>query len=451
MALLCVSVALSLKGAQPTSRELGLPAHLGIGLSAPPGSAGLDGWLPESHIPFDYAYQYLSGGVNTGNGWRNWTAADRFPLDYATSAARHGYIPVLTYYQLRQSQGTCGGCSEAQTDLANLNDPAVMGRYFDDFTALMKRLGPGRREGTRGFGRTVIVHVEPDLSGYAQQAVLDPALCFGHCVGAADDPARLRASVASSGNPDAAGLADTWPGFVRALARLRDRYAPNVLLGYHVSDWAAVADVGSSPDPGLDPLVLAGQVSSFALASGASLYDLVFNDVANNDAAYEKYEGGGAVAFWDRRNVSFPNFARWERYLRSILAAVAKPGIVWQIPFGNQWSRTADNTPGHYQDNRAEYLFGHTSELARLGVVGLLFGAPHAGGTANTDRTGDGVTNPAPVCTTDGTSGAMICPDHAAVVSDDDGGYFRQASAQYYRSGPPAARRVRAGRSGTSR
>lgn len=427
----------SLYNSPPSARRTtGLPAHLGIGLSAPPGAGGLDGWLPESGIPFDYADKYLSGGVNTGTGWRDWSEVDRFPLDYATNAVRNGYVPAFSYYQLLQSSGPCRDCSEARTDLTNLGDSEVMERYFVDFTQLMKRLGPGEWEGVRGFGGTAIVHVEPDLSGYAQQAVLDPSLCFGFCGPAYNDPASLRAAVASSGNPDLIGLPDSWPGFVQALARLRDRYAPNVLLGYYVSGWAALDDVGSSTDPRLDPVALATQVSSFALASGAARYDLVFNDLANRDAGYEKYEGGKPDAFWDQANLAVPDFARWENYLGAILAAVAKPGIVWQVPFGNQWSRTMDNTPGHYQDNRAEYLFGHTTKLSRLGVIALLFGAPHAGSTTNTDATGDGVTNPAPTCTVDGTSGAQICPVRVALVSDDDGGYFRHASAAYYRSGP---------------
>src|SRR5262245_3197483 len=50
----------------------GLPTHLGIGLAAGPSDDGIYGWMPDSGIPFDYAYQYLAGGVNTGNSWRYW-------------------------------------------------------------------------------------------------------------------------------------------------------------------------------------------------------------------------------------------------------------------------------------------------------------------------------------------------------------------------------------------
>jgi hypothetical protein len=39
---------------------------------------------------------------------------------------------------------------------------------------------------------------------------------------------------------------NTFRGFMLALQHLRDVYAPNVLLAFHVSDWAAGQDVGSS-------------------------------------------------------------------------------------------------------------------------------------------------------------------------------------------------------------
>src|SRR3954469_17309512 len=63
----------------------GLPGHFGIGVSAEPDSTGLDGWMPNSGIAWDYAYQYLSGGVNTGSGWETWNEKAQFALWYAQS------------------------------------------------------------------------------------------------------------------------------------------------------------------------------------------------------------------------------------------------------------------------------------------------------------------------------------------------------------------------------
>ena len=149
----------------------GLPGHFGFGVAAGPGSDGVTGWMPASGVPWDYAYTYLAGGVNTGGGWQTWNANAQYPLWYAQSAAAHGYIPTLPYYMLLQSTGPCNSCAEAQRDLSNLADPGVMASYYGDFTLLMKRLGSGTWGGVTGFGGRVVVQVEPDLSGYANQAV----------------------------------------------------------------------------------------------------------------------------------------------------------------------------------------------------------------------------------------------------------------------------------------
>jgi len=410
-----------------------LPTHLGIGLAAHPDSSAIYGWMPDSHIPWDYAYQYLSGGANTGHGWETWNGSGQFALYYAQGAASHNYIPVFSYYELLQSNGSCGSCGEAQKDLSNLNNPSTMASYFQNFALLMKRLGSGTYDGGAGFGKTAIVHVEPDLSGFAEQAVLDNSKCYGYCGGQGNNPALLHAAVANSGDGDVAGYPDTYQGFNGALLHLRDLYAPNVRLAVHVSNWATIKDIGSSTDPTLDANALGQEAGSFAAQSGA--YDLIFNDVADRDAGYYKYVYNNPNAWWDKLNVTFPNFHRWEAYIGAVHSATGKPVMIWQIPEGNQYFDTENNTNGHYQDNRAEYFFGHMDELARAGVIGLLFGAGNGGSTVNTDGMNDGVTNPPSLCTSDGVSSGQVCDTHTSTVSDDDGGYLRMAGQQYYASG----------------
>ena len=230
----------------------GLPPRLGIGLAASTDDLAPSGWVASTGVPFDYAYQYLAGGVNTGAGWQTWTADAEFPLVYAQDAHARGAIPVLTYYMLLQSTGPCGSCGEPQQDLTNLNTNSLMASYYQDFATVMQRLGWATVGGIAGYGGTVIVQVEPDLSGYAEQAVLDPsASCYGYCTGTGNDPNLLRASVASSGDPDVAAYPNTWRGFNLALLHLRDLYAPKVELGFHVSDWATGLDIGSDPSPTL--------------------------------------------------------------------------------------------------------------------------------------------------------------------------------------------------------
>ena len=114
--------------------------------------------------------------------------------------------------------------------------------------------------------------------------------------------------------------------------------------------------------------------------------------------------------------------------------------FVWQIPIGNQYFRTENNAPGHYQDNRAEYFLSHVPELRQAGIIGLLFGAGTDGNTQYVDAQQDGLTNPAPICTPEGTSGSAICNDHTSTVPDDDGGYLRLAAQRYYEAGPLSTR-----------
>jgi hypothetical protein len=421
----------------------GLPGHFALGVTAHPDQTGLYGWMPGSGVPWDYAYQYLTFG------WTGWTADAQFPLLYARGAQRNGYRPVFPYYWLLQADGPCGGCGEAERDLAHLDDPALMARYYADFALLMRRLA--------AYDGAAIVQVEPDLSGYAQQAVLDNRRCYGHCTGQGNDPALLRAAVARSGNADVAAFPDSWPGFNFALLHLRDLYAPNVKLAFHVSSWATLQDIGSSSDPRLDASALGEAAGRFAASSGVGLapggvstYDLVFTDVADRDAAYYKYVFGDASRWWDRQNVSFPNFRRWEQYIAAVVRATGRPAIVWQIPVGNQYYRSENNSDGHYQDNRVEYFMAHVDELVEAGVIGLLFGAGNGGSTAIGDARGDGVSNPPPLCTSDGLSSGQICADHESALPDDDGGYLRLAAQRYYASprqlgaGPPVAPSTRA-------
>jgi hypothetical protein len=430
-----VTISLSLSPAtQSAAAPSGLPSHFGLGLVATNDSNGLTGWMPDSKIPWDYAYQYLSGGANSGHGWATWNDKGQFALYYAKAAASHGYIPVFSYYQLLQSNGPCNGaCGEGDKDLAHLNDPATMSAYFDDFTLLMKRLGSGTYDGIQGYGQTTIVHVEPDLSGFAEHAAKS------------DDPTSVPAAVANSGNPDLAAFPNTYQGFNWALLHLRDEYAPNVMLAYHISDWATNADIGTSHDASLDAGSIGARTGSFAADSGVarsgpgtSTYDLLFSDVLDRDAGFYEYAQNDPNHWWDKLNLTYPNFQRWEQWLGSaVQTAGHKPVIIWQIPLGNQYFQSENNTPGHYQDNRAEYFFSHLDELRQVGVIGLLFGGGGGAVTGYNDSSKDGVTNPPSFCTSDGMSSGQACNNHPSTVADDDGGYIRMQAQQYYANPVP--------------
>ena len=125
--------------AAPASARLpplphGWPATLQIGLAdAPGGAAAL-----RAAAPLGFRYQYLAGGVNTGQGWATWNPNGTFAPMYVQDSWAHHVLPVLTYYMLLQSNPRGG--DEGQTDLAHLRDPQLMDAYWSDVRLLLQRV-----------------------------------------------------------------------------------------------------------------------------------------------------------------------------------------------------------------------------------------------------------------------------------------------------------------------
>ena len=105
--------------------------------------------------------------------------------------------------------------------------------------------------------------------------------------------------------------------------------------------------------------------------------------------------------------------------------------MLWQFPVGNTLYLPNNNTSYHYQDNRTQYFLalGNTQNISKYvaqGVVGLLIGNGQDTDTDYMDYANDGITNPPAI---DGNT--LVAP-HA----DDDGGFLRTATEQYYAAGP---------------
>src|SRR6266576_520034 len=117
-------------GTPPVGSLPALPARwpsrsLEIGMTdGPNGAAAM-----RASAPFALRYQYLAGGVNTGQGWSTWDSGARFPTYYIQDSARSGMVPVFSYYQIRPSSpGDSSG--EADGDLGNLRNAATMNAYY---------------------------------------------------------------------------------------------------------------------------------------------------------------------------------------------------------------------------------------------------------------------------------------------------------------------------------
>jgi len=382
-------------------------------------------WMKDSGVPWRYRYQYLSAGVNTGNGWETWQdpalPPGQFAVDYmATSTtAPANYIPVFTYYELLQSLPSSGS-SEAQRDFNNLNTVSTMNSYYANFKLLMQKAG--------AYGGQVVVHVEPDFWGYMQQQA------------AGGGATAVAASVKSSNFPEASAFADNLVGFASELKFLRDTYAPNALLAMHASMWSSGIDLASNTDASINAAAEADKTSAFLNSAGAGGWDAIFNDVDDHDAGWWEVASCGTppcvnpnwTHWWDPANVKFPNFSRYLAWVGELHTKTSRPQVVWQVPVGNQYFLTMNNTNGHFQDNVASYFIGHASQLSSAGLVAVLFGAGNQYQTSYDDAMKDGITNNSGQPTTDTLGGCSACNTHTSTWADDDGGYLRIFVGQYY-------------------
>jgi hypothetical protein len=382
----------------------GWPSTFEIGMSDGPGdAAGI-----RATAPFAFRSQYLAGGVNTGTGWSTWNPDGAFVTYYIQDSVDHGVTPVFDYYMLLQSSPATGA-DEGAKDYSNLNNAGTMSAYYADLKLFFQRAGAFST-------RRVILHVEPDLWGYLQQR------------SSRDDATTLSAKVSGSGVADLAGLPDTASGFAQAVVRLRDRYAPNVLVAYHLSVWGTGNDILYSKPTDATVDALANRAAAFyrSLAAG---FDIAFAEASDRDAAFKQYVYGDNGASWWGPG----DYARNVRFLAGFVAGAAKRVLLWQMPLGNTRMRAMNNTWGHYQDNHVEWFLDdpgrtHLSDYANAGVVGAIFGGGAAGTTCACDATGDGVTNPPPI------GGNTL----SSLSADDDGGFFRAQAAGYYVAGPLA-------------
>lgn len=316
---------------------IGWPHHVLLGVSDPPGDAGH--LAARTHV--DARYQYLAGGVNTGHGWATWNPGGSFVTDYVRESRAAHVMPVFTYYQLLQSQ-PAAGADELHRDLSNLRNPGTMRAYWADYALLLRRLAaaPGRGP--------VIVHVEPDLWGYLEQA-------------------------------RAVGLARA---FAHRLIALRNRLAPHVLLAWHLSVWGTDEDPTYSKPSLAHMDALAARSARFYLALHAR-FDLVFNDVIDRDAGFYQHVEGNPRMWW-----RMADFRRHDAYIAAFTRRTRTAVVLWQLPLGNTH---LNDTWGHFRDNRVQWWLGpgsrgHLRATRNAGVIGLLFGGGADGTTsAQTD------------------------------------------------------------------
>jgi len=368
--------------------------HLELGLTSGPGGAA----ALASVAPFGFRYQYLAGGVNTGQDWPHWNPNGSFVSLYIAESQAHHIIPVFSYYEIRQSRPGAGVADEASADLGNLANVATMRSYYLTLELFYRRAASATGP--------VVLQLEPDLFGYVEQHA-------GHA-GASTVPA----AVASTGIAALRGLPNTAAGFAQAVLALRNRLAPRVIVGYPISIWGTGKDIHLSHPSSTEVDRMATAAVAFYRSLHAS-FDVTFTELTDRDAGYaEVVNGEGSAAWW-----APVDFNHDLRFLRDYHAQIGLPIVMWQIPLGNTVFPIVNNTPYHYKDNKVQWLLGtaggaHRRAFVNAGGAALLFGGGQAQDTDAGDASGDG--------------------------RPDDGGYFDARARAYYAAGAlplPAVKR----------
>ena len=248
--------------------------------------------------------------------------------------------------------------------------------------------------------------------------------------------------------PLLAGLPSNVSGYARAIAKLRDTYAPNVILGYHISVWGTGVDIGLSNPPDGQVDTLGSRAAAFYNSLGSN-FDIAFAEFSDRDSGFYQYVYGDGGQRW----FDAGDFSRHARFLSRFSTVAGKRIVVWQIPLGNTVMRAQNNTTGHYQDNRPEWLLNEPAHapnsLPRCGRRRLPVWRWRRWGELRLRRAGRRCNKPsahqrehAGVGTGSRRHDANASrpridanPRHP-YAADDDGGFFRWTARQYYQDSP---------------
>ena len=100
-----------------------------------------------------------------------------------------------------------------------------------------------------------------------------------------DDAKTVTAKVSETGLSELAGLPSNVSGFARAVVKLRDTYAPNVFLGYHISVWGTGNDIALSNPSDATVDQLAGRAATFYKSLAAN-FDVAFAEFSDRDSGF---------------------------------------------------------------------------------------------------------------------------------------------------------------------
>ena len=314
--LVLVLGAAPARAAGPLDR---LPGGFQVGMFSPHGAAQAEA----AKAPLGLRYLYVTGGVKQGRQWAPGTPGAVGTTAWLRETQAAGAVPVLTYYQMQPS-ARHGKVEKARVSSV-LRSRSIMRAYWRDVREMLKVAGGDRSQ-------LVVFHIEPDGWQFFEQlrGVKTPA------------------KVSATGLRELRGLSNDVRGYAKAFVRLRNRYAPNVALGFHLSAWGT------------------GQVVPASVRNSA--------DVARLRARFVRQLGVKFdVALEDPGGPDLDDASHAEQVslLGTFSRATRLPLMLWQTP----------------TDGRVAWFLGqstasrrHLSDLEGAGVVGMMFdgGTPSA-------------------------------------------------------------------------
>jgi hypothetical protein len=428
----------SMSGSIPT----GLPGTFGFGAIDKADSYAASQpqfWKDGQYTPcsgWDYSYQYLTPG------WSSWISGGGWAKQELQYWEGKGQIQVFTFYYTPYT-------------LSNYTQASWMNTYFNDFKTLMQVINANS-------SKVVIVHIEPDFLGYMRQKGTGAYNQSGLVMVKSSGFNETDDGVAISSLPD------TLQGWSEALFRIRNQYAKNkVILAHHFTHWATGTDLFvDTQDQTTCNTNIDDMCTFIKNVENGHPYDLFFVDPADRDADWYRIKGGGSNTRWTGPTRTFTTDRNWGKlsYITDRISTnLTRRGMFWQIPAGNTYYKTCNNTDNHYRDNSAqEFLPSTTTDgssgtpgdaysasdttkgpgyWAQYGIIGVLFGEGGFDTNANPnnmthlrDWPSDGITNPGSDSGTGGPS-YDVWGKATSSVSDNEGGYIRAAVNKYCQVG----------------
>jgi len=274
-----------------------------------------------------------------------------------TSSEAAGQIPMVVYYTSYQTIAEGAGALPAGlTHRDNVRD------YFRDWRFMLTLVDEYQKERNK----PVMIHIEPDLWGSAQQG--GPGR---------NGPENLPVEVQYAAEGDCPEQENNFAGFGICMVRMARHYAPQALIGFMASGWATGVDINLNTSANMDIEGVAVSAGEYLNKLGANLGDFLVVEFSDRDAGFYEIEQNQPTRWYDVNNQSFPNFHRTFLWGKTLADTVKLPLVWWQIPMGHMGlsnSQRGCRQNCTWRDNRVEYLFSHLNEVAATQSIALAFG-----------------------------------------------------------------------------